>query len=108
MQDVTWANWFGGIYKDPQEFLRAVRRSSRRATCGCIRRSCCTPEEKQAFLEDRTGCIVGDGLARQYGFKIGDRIVLQVGIPIYGTQDYDFTIRGIYTGRRQRGRQPDR
>src|SRR6185295_1941884 len=55
-----------------------------------------TPEQKQAFLEDRTGCIVGDGLARRFGWNLGDRIVLQVGIPIYGSQDYDFTIRGIY------------
>ena len=49
-----------------------------------------TPEERQAFIDDRTGCIVGDGLARTYGFKVGDRIVLQVGIPVYGDQDYTF------------------
>jgi putative ABC transport system permease protein len=55
-----------------------------------------TPDERKAFLEDRTGCIVGDGLARRYGFKVGDKITLQVGIPVYGTQDYDFTIRAIY------------
>src|SRR6185295_7279948 len=54
------------------------------------------PEERRAFLEDRTGCIVGDGLAKRYGFKIGDKITLQVGIPTYGTQDFDFTVRGIY------------
>jgi len=55
-----------------------------------------SPDDKQAFLADRTGCIVGDGLAKKYGFKVGDRIVLQPGIPTYGTQDYPFTIRGIY------------
>jgi hypothetical protein len=21
VQDVTWANWFGGVYKDPQNFF---------------------------------------------------------------------------------------
>jgi putative ABC transport system permease protein len=55
-----------------------------------------TPEERKAFLDDRTGCIVGDGLARNYGFKLGDKITLQVGIPTYGTSDFDFTVRGIY------------
>jgi putative ABC transport system permease protein len=53
-------------------------------------------EEKQAFLADRTGCLVGDGLAKKYAWKVGDRIVLQPGIPNYGSQDYPFTIRGIY------------
>ena len=55
-----------------------------------------TPTQKRAFIEDRTGCIVGDGLARRYGWNVGDRIVLQVGIPLYGDQDYTFTVRGIY------------
>jgi putative ABC transport system permease protein len=55
-----------------------------------------TPDERKAFLDDRTGCIVGDGLAKRYDFKVGDKITLQTGIPIYGTQDFDFTVRAIY------------
>jgi putative ABC transport system permease protein len=55
-----------------------------------------SPEERKAFLEDRTGCIVGDGLVKKYGWKIGERIVIQPGIPVYGSLDYPFTIRGIY------------
>src|SRR6185436_3244267 len=55
-----------------------------------------TPEEKAAFLADRTGCIVGDGLAKKYGWQLGDKIVLTPGIPTYGSQDYPYTIRGIY------------
>jgi ABC-type lipoprotein release transport system permease subunit len=51
---------------------------------------------KKAFLADRTGCIVGEGLPRTYGCRTGDRITLQVGIPNYGTRDFDFTIRGTY------------
>jgi putative ABC transport system permease protein len=95
VRDLTWANWFGGIYKDPQNFFAqfAVEPES---YLRMYPEFILTPEQKQAFLEDRTGCIVGDGLARRFGWKLGDRIVLQVGIPTYGTQDYTFTIRGIY------------
>ena len=95
VEDLTWANWFGGIYKDPQNFFAqfAVEPESYLRMYPEI---ILTPDQKQAFLDDRTGCIVGDGLARRFGWKIGDRIVLQVGIPTYGTQDFDFTIRGIY------------
>src|SRR5919106_1565874 len=93
--DVSWANWFGGVYKDPQNFFAqfAVEADSYLRLYPEIQ---LTPEERKAFLEDRTGCIIGDGLAKRFGFKVGDRIALQVGIPIYGTRDFDFTVRGIY------------
>src|SRR5262245_5709686 len=95
VEDLTWANWFGGIYKDPQNFFAqfAVEPESYLRMYPEI---ILTPDQKQAFLEDRTGCIVGDGLARRFGWNLGDKVVLRVGIPNYGTQDFDFTVRGIY------------
>jgi putative ABC transport system permease protein len=95
VRDVTYANWFGGIYKDPKNFFGqfAVEPESYLRMYPEV---LLTPEEKQAFIEDRTGCIVGDGLAKKFGWKVGDQIVLQPGIPVYGTQDFPFTIRGIY------------
>ena len=95
VDDATWANWFGGIYKDPKNFFGqfAVDPESYLRMYPEVILS---PEEKQAFMTDRTGCIVGDGLVKKYGWHVGDKIVLTPGIPIYGTQDYSFTIRGIY------------
>ena len=95
VQDITWANWFGGIYKDPKNFFAqfAIEPESYLRMYPEIT---LTPEARKAFLDDRTGCIVGDGLAKRYGFEVGDRITLQVGIPTYGQQDFDFTVRGIY------------
>ena len=95
VRDVTWASWFGGIYKDPKNFFGqfAIEPESYLRMFPEI---VLTPEQKSAFLEDRTGCIVGDGLVKQFGWKLGDKIVLKVGIPIYGREDFPFTIRGIY------------
>lgn len=95
VQDLTWANWFGGIYKDPRNFFAqfAIEPESYLRMYPEIELA---PDERKAFLDDRTGCIVGEGLARTYGFKVGDRIVLQVGIPVYGEQDYPLNVRGIY------------
>jgi putative ABC transport system permease protein len=95
VRDITWANWFGGIYKDPRNFFAqfAIEPESYLRLYPEIQ---LTPEERHAFLDDRTGCIVGDGLAKRFGWKAGDRIVLQVGIPTYGTEDFTFTIRGVY------------
>jgi putative ABC transport system permease protein len=95
VRDITWANWFGGIYKDPRNFFAqfAIEPESYLRLYPEIQ---LTPEDRRAFLDDRTGCIVGDGLAKRFGWKVGDRVVLQVGIPTYGRQDFTFTIRGVY------------
>jgi putative ABC transport system permease protein len=96
VRDVSWANWFGGVYKDPQNFFAqfAIDAENYLRLYPEIQLA---PDERKAFLEDRTGCIIGDGLARRFGFKVGDKITLQVGIPVYGTRDFDFNVRGIYT-----------
>jgi putative ABC transport system permease protein len=96
VREVSWANWFGGVYKDPQNFFAqfAIDAENYLRLYPEVQ---LTPDERKAFLEDRTGCIIGDGLARRFGFKVGDKITLQVGIPLYGTRDFDFNVRGIYT-----------
>ncbi len=96
VRDVAWASWFGGIYKDPQNFF-AQFAIDPESYLRLYPEIVLTPQDRQAFLEDRTGAIVGDGLAKRFGFKVGDKITLQVGIPVYGNQDFDFTVRGIYT-----------
>ena len=95
VEEVSYANWFGGIYKDPKNFFGQFGVEPE-SYLRMYPEAILSPEERKAFLDDRTGCIVGDGLAKKYGWHLGDRIVLQPGIPIYGTQDYTFTIRGIY------------
>jgi putative ABC transport system permease protein len=95
VRDLTWANWFGGIYKDPKNFF-AQFGIDPESYLRMYPEVILSPEQKRAFLEDRTGCVVGDGLIKRYGWKVGDRIVLQPGIPTYGQQDYPFTIRGVY------------
>src|SRR6266852_8076570 len=54
-------------------------------------------EEWAAFLGDKEGAIVGQGLAERFKWKMGDRI------PVRGTiypGTWEFNIRGIYRGQR--------
>jgi len=95
VRDLTWANWFGGIYKDPKNFFGQFGIDAD-SYLRMYPEVIVDPDTKRAFMEDRTGCLVGDGLISRFGWKVGDRIVLQVGIPIYGRQDFTYTIRGIY------------
>ncbi len=61
------------------------------------------PEEMQAFREDLRGCIIGRGLAQQFGWKPGDAFFLESFIPPYRRREgpFEFVVR-LYegTGRR--------
>lgn len=91
---VVPVSWFGGIYKDqkpenffaqfgtdPDEFFKTFRDMA-------------MPEEQmKAWQRDRQGVIVDDYLANKYGWKLGDRIVLQGTIyPV----NLELNIRGIF------------
>ena len=91
---VVPVSWFGGIYKDqkpenffaqfgtdPEEFFKVFRDIQ-------------MPGDQQtAWLRDRQGVIVDDTLAKKYGWKLGDRIVLQGTIyPV----DLELYVRGIF------------
>src|SRR5712692_2968036 len=56
------------------------------------------PEEMQAFREDLRGCIIGRGLAQQFGWKPGDAFFLESFIPPYRRREgpFEFVVRGIY------------
>ncbi len=88
-------SWFGGIYKDtkpenffaqfgtdPEEFFQVFRDMQ-------------MPEEqRKAWQRDRQGVIVDDTLAKKYGWKLGDRIVLQGTIYPVNLELY---VRGIFS-----------
>jgi putative ABC transport system permease protein len=95
--DVTHWSWFGGVYIDNKnmfsrfatdpESLRRVYGAGSRPDIGM------PPEQWDAFAATRQGCIVGEGLVRQYGFKLGDRIEMQGNI---FPGQYTFLVQGIY------------
>ena len=93
--EMSWANWFGGVYKDPKNFFPRFAVDPE-TYFHIFDEFQVGPEEFKAFLADRTGCIIGEGLAEKYGFKVGDRI------PIRGDiypGDWSFTVDAIYHGR---------
>ena len=73
---VTYANWFGGVYRDAKGFFPqfAVEPAS---FLDLHAELSVTEEERQAFLADRRGCVIGRRLAALYGWKVGDVIALK-------------------------------
>ncbi len=86
--------WFGGIYKDPQNFFAQFAVDTDRFFD--VMADFRIPEiEKKAFIRDRTGAIAGNNLAARFGWKPGDRIHL---LGTVFKLDLELTLRGIYSG----------
>ena len=90
---VARANWFGGVYQDPKKFFAQFAISPNYLD---LYPEFVLPEEqRQAWLRDRKGCLVGRQLADVYGFKVGDVLPLR-GTIFPGT--WEFVVRGIFEG----------
>jgi putative ABC transport system permease protein len=98
VRDVTWFNWFGGrlagkddvffanMATDPESFLRVYDEID------------VPPAQKKAWLENQRGALIGSQLARQLGWKVGDKVTL-AGTIYPG--DWPFVIEGIYTTKKK-------
>ena len=91
--------WFGGIYQDPKNFFPSIPVEPA-AFLDMFPEFVLPADQKQAWLNTRTGAIVGRATARRFGWKIGDRIPLHS--PIWRRNDtrdlWEFDLVGIYDG----------
>jgi putative ABC transport system permease protein len=94
VRQVSWANWFGGVYITERNFFPqfAVDPPSYLALYPEFRVS---EDARVAWLRDRKGVLVGRTLADKFGWKVGDQIPLR-GTIYPGT--WSFNVRGIYDG----------
>jgi putative ABC transport system permease protein len=97
VRDVGHANWFGGIYQDPKNFVFSYAVSPNYLDL--------YPEmhlpagQRKAFDDNRTGAVIGVKLAQKYGWKVGDKVPLQSTIfpQKNGSKTWTFDIEGIFT-----------
>ena len=93
VQKVTWANWFGGQYGDRTRFF-ATFAIDAESYLELYPEMSVPADQKQAFLQDKGGALIGVRLLDIFGWKVGQNITLQ-GTIFPG--DWTFTIRGVYT-----------
>lgn len=86
--------WFGGIYKDERNFFPQFGVDADRLF-DVFTESSTDPRQVEAFIKERTACIVGSKTMQRFGWKIGDKITL---LGTIWPCDLELTIRGIYTG----------
>jgi putative ABC transport system permease protein len=94
---VTHASWFGGYYQDPRNQLPQfpvdpVGYFEMYPELKMPR------EQLEAWTNNRIGMVVGEEVAAQYGWSIGDRIPLQATIwtKADGGRTWEFEVEGIF------------
>jgi putative ABC transport system permease protein len=92
VEKVSYSVWFGGVYIDERNFFAQFAVDPKNYLDLYPEYSITPPDGRQAFQRERTACIVGEKLAKKYGFRVGDQLTLK-GTIFPGT--WDFTIRGI-------------
>jgi len=102
VQQVTHVNWFAGYYQDPKNSLvvLAVDPTTYMDVYG--NELDISPEARQSFIRERTGALVGDAMAKKWGWKVGDHVPISSSIFTQknGSHSWDFTIVGIFTGKK--------
>jgi putative ABC transport system permease protein len=92
---VVPVRWFGGTYKDPNKDKQFAEFGTDPQELFAVYRDYhISDDQLTAWQRDRAGCVVDADLARDHGWKIGDKIFLKgVIFPV----DLELTVRGIYT-----------
>ncbi len=95
VEEVISAQWFGGIYKDPANFFAQFAVDADGFFAMFPEISVQSPDQKDAFINERPAALAGISLAERYGWKIGDRITLE---GTFFTIAPEFIIRGFVQG----------
>ena len=90
---VSWANWFGGYYQNPNDYFAqfAIENDN---YIEMYPDMVIADDQREAYRRERTAALVGVGLIDKYGWEVGQTVTLK-GTIFPG--DWDFTIRAVYT-----------
>ena len=95
VKQVTYANWFGGAYQKPenQVFSFAVAPNY----LDLYPEIAVDPAQRKTFDATRTGILVGEGLMKRFGWKVGQKIPLMSTIfpNSDGSKNWAFDIVGV-------------
>ncbi|MDH5831727.1 FtsX-like permease family protein [Luteimonas sp. M1R5S18] len=102
IQDVTWANWFGGAYQNPRNQLFTFAVASN--YLDLYPEVDVEPAQLDAWKRTRDGILVGQQMMTRFGWEVGQRIPLQSTIfpNSDGTLNWSFEIVGVLRGKEGR------
>jgi putative ABC transport system permease protein len=95
VEEVTFANWFAGVYIDKNQFFARLAVDADNYF-DVYPEFVISKSQLDAFKKERNACVIGADIARQYKLKIGDPMTIDGDI---FPGRWDFVIRGIYQPR---------
>ncbi|MFH2046363.1 MAG: FtsX-like permease family protein [Pseudomonadota bacterium] len=91
---VAAGSWFGAYYINEKNFFANFAVESKNYL-DLYPEFVIPPDRKSSFLRERKGCVVGEKLAKRFGWKLGDTVVLK-GTIYPG--NWEFVVKAIYKG----------
>ncbi len=95
VKEVTFANWFAGVYIDKNQFFARLAVDADNYF-DVYPEFLLSKSQLEAFKKERNACVIGADIAKQYKLKIGDPMTIDGDI---FPGRWDFVIRGIYQPR---------
>jgi putative ABC transport system permease protein len=99
VEDAVHQTWFGGIYQKPSNFF-AQMPVKPQEYLDMFPEFLLSDEEREAWLNTKSGAIAGRGIADRFGWKVGDRIPINATVWTRkgGERTWEFDLVGIYDG----------
>lgn len=97
VESVAGQSWFGGYFQDERNFFPQFPVEPE-AYLDMYPELVMPAEQRQSWLNTRTGVVVSKTLAERFGWKVGDKIPIQAGIwPLKGGGNvWEFDLSGIF------------
>lgn len=96
VSEVTHSSWFGGTYQDPANFFPKFPVDPA-GYLDMYPEIMLPAEQREAFINTRTGVVVARALAERFKWKLGDRIPIIADIwPGKNGNTWQFDLVGLY------------
>ncbi len=104
IEQVSYASWFGGFFQNERNQI-AVMAVEHNSYFELFDEYQIPKPQLTQWKKTRTGIIVGQALAKQYGWQVGDKVPLSSSIWMNrsGSFSWEFVVSGIYQSSKQAG-----
>ena len=104
IESVSYASWFGGFFQNEKNQI-AVTAVEHNSYFELFEEYQIPEQQLAQWKKTRTGIVVGQAIAKQYGWKLGDKVPLSSSIWMNksGSFSWEFIVSAIYQNTKQAG-----
>ena len=97
VEQVSYVSWFGGFYQDESQQF-AMFAVDHKSYFELFDELSISKQQLKHWQATRTGVVIGEGLAKAYGWQVGDKVTINSSIWMNrkGVFAWPFTVAAIY------------